>query len=235
MSYHPPQGPNQASQPAQAGQPYHGQSQQAPQAMPHQAHDPAYMQTPGIQPPAYPGGGAPGYPYQQGKTSGLAITSLVCGIIGILLSLITQIPAIITGHLAVNAINKSGGALKGKGMATAGLILAYFFLTAHILYYFLVLLKQKEAFAKKEATEAIVNSRNIYIGLSNYSHSNQGEFPNNAKGSNNSNEIFSLVIEANKGKLSEQLFYGSTVEGAEKPKKTVNSPREKTCLVTSPV
>ena len=49
----------------------------------------------------------------------LAILSFFCG------CLITAIPAVICGHIARSKIRKSGGALGGKGIATAGLILGY--------------------------------------------------------------------------------------------------------------
>src|SRR5437762_13862162 len=49
----------------------------------------------------------------------LAILSFTCG------WLFTAIPAVICGHVARSKIRKSGGALGGKGIATAGLILGY--------------------------------------------------------------------------------------------------------------
>lgn len=56
---------------------------------------------------------------------GLATASLVCGLCGLLLGPLTGIPAIITGHMALARIKKSGGVLQGHGMAVAGLILGY--------------------------------------------------------------------------------------------------------------
>jgi len=56
------------------------------------------------------------------KTSKSAIWSLICGIAGIILCL-PAIPAIILGIIGLVNIKKSAGALKGKGMAIAGLIL----------------------------------------------------------------------------------------------------------------
>ena len=49
----------------------------------------------------------------------LAVLSFTCG------WLFTAIPAVICGHIARSKIRKSGGALHGKGIATAGLILGY--------------------------------------------------------------------------------------------------------------
>jgi hypothetical protein len=49
----------------------------------------------------------------------LAILSFTCG------WLFTAIPAVICGHIARSKIRKSGGALRGQGIVTAGLISGY--------------------------------------------------------------------------------------------------------------
>jgi hypothetical protein len=60
------------------------------------------------------------------RDSGLAITSLVCGLVGwTFVPFIGAIAAIITGHLAKKEIRDSRGTLNGNGMALAGLILGY--------------------------------------------------------------------------------------------------------------
>jgi type II secretory pathway pseudopilin PulG len=53
------------------------------------------------------------------KTSGLAIASLVCGI------LCVPILSIVLGYLALSQIKRAAGAVVGKGMAIAGLVLGY--------------------------------------------------------------------------------------------------------------
>lgn len=88
---------------------------------------PAGYQQGGYQPGGYGQGmqtwsGGPGYP--AGKTSGLAIASLVCGIIQfVFLGILASIPAIILGHLARRQIRQTGE--RGAGMAMAGLVLGY--------------------------------------------------------------------------------------------------------------
>jgi competence protein ComGC len=64
------------------------------------------------------------------KNSGLAIWSLVCGILAILLSVVCigplfSIPAVICGHMAYGRIRRSSGALSGEGLALGGLITGY--------------------------------------------------------------------------------------------------------------
>lgn len=69
-----------------------------------------------------------GYPpvgVASGGNSGLAIASLVLGIISLCTGLFGGIPAVICGHMALNRINQSNGAIGGRGMAIAGLILGY--------------------------------------------------------------------------------------------------------------
>ena len=64
--------------------------------------------------------------YSQ-QTDGGAIASLVLGIasFALCMSFITGIPAIILGHISRSKIRRSGGRLKGDGMALAGLIMGY--------------------------------------------------------------------------------------------------------------
>lgn len=87
-----------------------------------------------LPPPPPPGDGygyqQQGYGYGYGygppvqKNNGLAIASLVCGIVGfIILGIILGTLALIFGLVALNQISKSGGAQKGRGMAIAGVVL----------------------------------------------------------------------------------------------------------------
>jgi hypothetical protein len=66
----------------------------------------------------------------QPRNSGLAIWSLVCGILAIVLSVVCigplfAIPAVICGHMAYGRIRRSDGALSGEGLALGGLITGY--------------------------------------------------------------------------------------------------------------
>ena len=70
-------------------------------------------------------GQPPIHPVAPEKNSGLAIASLVCGVASFLLLLLTGIPAIICGHVALGKIKRSQGRLGGQGMAITGLILGY--------------------------------------------------------------------------------------------------------------
>jgi type II secretory pathway pseudopilin PulG len=113
------------------------------------------------------------------QSSGLATASLVCGICGFILGPLTGIPAIITGHMALRQIKKSGGVIQGNGMAIAGLILGY--ITTLLLTLVAVLagltapmvLRQK---AKAEQTQMVSNCR--IIGLALYEFETEfGSYP----------------------------------------------------------
>lgn len=102
--------------------------QPAPQPAQNQPIPPAYSPT---TPPAYAPYGAPVYPAAPAPrpTSGLAITSLICGIAGIVLvwaiiPVLASIAAVITGHMALGQTRRDPG-IGGRGMAIAGLILGY--------------------------------------------------------------------------------------------------------------
>jgi hypothetical protein len=83
-----------------------------------------------FQPTAAPATAPPAQPasYQPGtavKTSGMAIASLILGIIGMISipTMLLSILAIIFGAIGMGQVNKSNGLLKGKGMAVTGIIL----------------------------------------------------------------------------------------------------------------
>jgi Domain of unknown function (DUF4190) len=69
---------------------------------------------------------SPAVPQTVPHTPAVAIWSLILAVLSFTCGwLFTAIPAIICGHIARAKIRKSGGALGGKGIATAGLILGY--------------------------------------------------------------------------------------------------------------
>jgi len=82
--------------------------------------------TPGLAVPPTPAipSAATFNPTPTGKTSGMAIASLVCGCLTLLCGLLAAIPAIILGHLALGEIKKNPG-YSGRGLALTGLIIGY--------------------------------------------------------------------------------------------------------------
>jgi hypothetical protein len=80
--------------------------------------DPAGEVRPGSAPPA---------------TSGLATTSLVLGLLGLLTCGLTSIPGLILGIVGLGQINSSGGRLTGKGLAVGGIVSSLAFMVVPLL------------------------------------------------------------------------------------------------------
>jgi len=76
----------------------------------------------------------PPLPQLVARTAPTAIWSLILAVLSFTCGwLFTAIPAVICAHVARSKIRKSGGALRGKGIATAGLILGYIALVLGIM------------------------------------------------------------------------------------------------------
>ena len=125
-NYQPPTGPTTEQQPypsqpyqpypTQEPPPYTGGYAPPQQSYPQQPY-PSYAQ------PQYAPG--PGYA-PAGPTSGMAIASLVCSLLGI------GLVGVILGHLALSEIKKSNGYTQGRGLAIAGLIIGYLQIAAGV-------------------------------------------------------------------------------------------------------
>ncbi|MBO0832816.1 MAG: DUF4190 domain-containing protein [Actinobacteria bacterium] len=104
----------------------HGEEQGAypppPPGYPPPGYGPPGYGPPGFPPPGY---GPPGYPVAYERpTDGLAVASLVLGILGlIILYVIGPILAVIFGHVSLR--RTATGEKEGRGMAIAGLVLGY--------------------------------------------------------------------------------------------------------------
>jgi hypothetical protein len=68
----------------------------------------------------------PAVPLPAPRTAPLAIVSVVLGVLSFAcIPIVPVIPAIVCGHVAWSKITKSGGALRGKEIVIAGLIIGY--------------------------------------------------------------------------------------------------------------
>ena len=73
-----------------------------------------------------PPGVAPSAEPCQPVTNGLAIASLVLGIVGLATChCLTAIPGVILGHIALSQIRRSAGGQTGRGLAVGGLVTGY--------------------------------------------------------------------------------------------------------------
>ena len=84
----------------------------------------AYQPEPTYPPPAAAySSAAPGYqPTAPPRTNGLAVTSLVLGILAFVTCAVTGIPGLITGVIARRQISESQGSEQGSGLAIGGII-----------------------------------------------------------------------------------------------------------------
>lgn len=115
------------------------------------------MPSPSIAPssstPVNYGAPAPA-PYQQAqhgvKTSGLAIASLICGVLGLVTccTIIFPVLAIILGIAAKSSIAKDQQRLTGNGLATGGMIMGVIGLIIGI-FYLISFAKNKDEFMRQ--------------------------------------------------------------------------------------
>ncbi|MEO5715596.1 MAG: DUF4190 domain-containing protein [Luteolibacter sp.] len=121
----------------------------------------------------------PGAPHQTPRTCGLAIWSLVLGILSFLCLGLTGIPGVICGHLALGRIKRSNGAETGSGLAIAGLVTGYvgiFIIGIAFLAGLtapLVIRQRKKA----DQTQAVSSARQLGLALFEF-ESEYGAFPN---------------------------------------------------------
>jgi len=79
--------------------------------------------------------------YARPRTDGLAIASLICGIVGIVcfvicLGVVLGPVAAIMGYISRQRIVSSGGTLAGGGLALAGLILGVVAFAVSVIWFF---------------------------------------------------------------------------------------------------
>ncbi|MDQ1602221.1 MAG: hypothetical protein QOE01_66 [Actinomycetota bacterium] len=136
----PSQGEPSPGQPGHGAQPAYGQppayGQQQPYGQQQGYGQQPYGQQPYGQQPygQAPYGQAPqgyGYPPQPQPTNGLAVASLVLGILW--LFWLGSLLAVIFGHIALSQIRRRGEG--GRGMAIAGLVLGYIGVAFFLLFF----------------------------------------------------------------------------------------------------
>jgi hypothetical protein len=115
------------------------------------------------------------------KTSRLAIASLVCGILGFFC--FPALAGVILGITALVKIGRSGGQLKGNGLAIAGLTISSLMLPVAIIS-FIIYFSPSESV---ERTTCVYNMTQIGLGIRLYANDHNGMYPTNLQ--NIANEI----------------------------------------------
>jgi len=114
-------------------------------------------------------------PAPDAKTSGLAVTSLVLGILSIFTLFLTAIPAMILGIVGIVKIEKSAGQLKGKGLAIAGIALPIASLFILLPLALMPALGKANEQAKRVVCAA--NLRHIGVTMQMYADDYDGQYP----------------------------------------------------------
>lgn len=149
---------------------------------------PGLSATPGAQPPALPSavsrpGASPDAPAFSSppRTSGLAITSLIFGLLSLtILPILAAVPAVICGHVSQAQIKKAGGALRGGGLSLAGLIMGYLsFAMIPVLAVLagIALPVFTEVQARAKQTKSLSNAKQIALACKLYAMDHDGNFP----------------------------------------------------------
>jgi prepilin-type processing-associated H-X9-DG protein len=130
---------------------------------------------------AAPGASAmpPPVPAQFGeaKTSGMAITSLVLGILGVFTCGVTALVGLVLGIVSLVRINRSGGRLSGKGLAIAGICSSGVFLLMLPIWAALMLPALARAKAKAQSINCVNNVKQLDLGILLYSQANGTQLP----------------------------------------------------------
>jgi hypothetical protein len=104
------------------------------------------------------------------KTSGLAITSLVLGILGMscLLPVVGGIAALICGIVALSKIKNSGGALTGQGLAIGGIATGAVGILLIPIMAAMLLPALASARAQARRVQCMANLKQIGLGIAQY-------------------------------------------------------------------
>jgi len=124
---------------------------------------------------------SPGVPTAPSRTSGWAIAALVLGIVSPFTCLLTTLPAIIAGIVALVKIGNSNGRLRGVGMAIAGMVLPVVMLPIVALGMGIMM----PAFARARQLAFRMTCGENLVGLGKamaiYADNNNGRFPTSSK------------------------------------------------------
>jgi hypothetical protein len=135
---------------------------------------------------ASPSPAAAGQPAVQQK--GLAITSLVLGLLSVLcFGLFTGVPAIICGHIAHNRTRRAPGQYGGSGPAIAGFVMGYVGVILSLLLAALFLWTEQtelspalgSAKAKAQSINCMNNMKQIGLAFRTFAIDNDGNYPFN--------------------------------------------------------
>ena len=116
-------------------------------------------------------------PVANAKTSGMAISSLVLGILGVFTCGTTALFGLILGIVAIVKVKNSGGRLGGGGIALAGTIVSGIFLFMLPVFAAMMLPALAAAKQKAQLINCVNNEKQLALAIRIYSGDNKDKFP----------------------------------------------------------
>ncbi len=140
-----------------------------------------------VPPPPMPGGALPigqaaVYAGQRPQTSGLAIASMILGILSLVMGGLTSLPAVICGHLSLSRMKKSAGAITGQGVAITGLVTGYIGLAVFALFFLgliagIALPVFNQVQIKAQQVKALAEAKQVGLACKLYAGDHDGKYP----------------------------------------------------------
>jgi hypothetical protein len=116
-------------------------------------------------------------PAVSSRTSGLAVTSLVLGVLGLFTCGITALFGLVLGIIAMFKVSNSRGALRGAGLAVAGIVVSGIFLLLLPVFAAMMLPALAAAHDRAREINCMNNEKQLALAVKMYSDDNQGQFP----------------------------------------------------------
>jgi hypothetical protein len=133
---------------------------------------------PGLRPPLGPASIPPAISSNGPRSSGLAITSLVLGVLSFVgCSIIAGIPAIITGHIAYNRSRRAPQQFGGGGLAVAGFVMGYLSLALIPIMLGLMLPALAKAKGKAQQINCVNNMKQIGLAARMWANDHNEKLP----------------------------------------------------------
>jgi hypothetical protein len=126
---------------------------------------------PAVSPPPGPGLAA------RAPTSGLAITSLVLGILGMFSCGTTALVGLVLGIVALVKIRKSQGRMAGEGLAIAGIVASGVFLLLLPVWAAMLLPALARAKERAQTINCVNHVKQLALAVRMYAVDNDGRFP----------------------------------------------------------
>ena len=151
------------------------------------------------------------------QTSGKATATLILGLLSLVFSCLTALPALIVGTVAIGEINRSQGALTGKGLAFAGMIVGVMTSLATVamgVIMFLLIAPAINVARQAAQTEMQSNNmRQVGIAMQNY-HDVFKSFPYVGTEAVPMSWRVSLLPYVEQGPLYDQFDFSATADSA---------------------